>query len=107
MCDFMVSRLISNIAHGEKRTRSVAQIIEKPCVHNRQLSPDAIHMKLCQTVHFFTVNNNTVYFRTIYILLYELGHAERGLPYMQTTDAQASIFILSVSPKPSLFELAQ
>ena len=45
-----MSRSSSKLGHVGSKTRSLGQILEKPCVHSRGHSFDHKFMKLCQNV---------------------------------------------------------
>ena len=44
-----------NFGHVGSKTRSLGQILEKPCVHSRGHSFDSMDMKLCQTVNHHNI----------------------------------------------------
>ena len=46
-----MSRSSSKLGHVGSKTRSLGQILEKPCVHSRGHSFDPKFMKLCQNVN--------------------------------------------------------
>ena len=46
-----MSRSNSKLGHVGSKTRSLGQILEKPCVHSRGHSFDHKFMKLCQNVN--------------------------------------------------------
>ena len=50
-----MSRSNSKLGHVGSKTRSLGQIIEKPCVHSRGHSFDHKFMKLCQNVNHHNI----------------------------------------------------
>ena len=46
-----MSRSSSKLGHVGSKTRSLGQILEKPCVHSKRHSFDSKVMKLCQIVN--------------------------------------------------------
>ena len=46
----IISRSSSKLGHVGSKTRSLGQILEKPCVHSKRHSFDPQFMKLCQIV---------------------------------------------------------
>ena len=47
----IISRSSSKLGHVGSKTRSLGQILEKPCVHSRGHSFDHKFMKVCQNVN--------------------------------------------------------
>ena len=45
----------SKLGHVGSKTRSLGQILEKPCVHSRRHSFDHKFMKLCQNVNYHNI----------------------------------------------------
>ena len=45
----------SKLGHVGSKTRSLGQILEKPCVHSRGHSFDRKFMKLCQNVNHYNI----------------------------------------------------
>ena len=50
-----MSRSNSKLGHVGSKTRSLGQILEKPCVHSRGHSFDPKFKKLCQIVNHHNV----------------------------------------------------
>ena len=50
MLIIIISRSSSKLGHLGSKTRSLGQILEKPCVHSRGHSFDHKFMKVCQNV---------------------------------------------------------
>ena len=51
MSIIIISRSSSKQDHVGSKTRSLGQILEKPCVHSKRHSFDPKFMKLCQTLN--------------------------------------------------------
>ena len=51
MLIIIISRPSSKLCHVESKTKSLGQILEKPCVHSRGHSFDSKFMKLYQNVN--------------------------------------------------------
>ena len=51
MLIIIISRSSSKLGHVGSKTRSLGQILEKPCVHSRGHSFDHKFMKVCQNVN--------------------------------------------------------
>ena len=52
----IISRSSSKLGHVGLKTRSLGQILEKPCVHSRGHSFDHKFMKVCQNVNHHNVS---------------------------------------------------
>ena len=50
-----ISRSSSKLGHVGSKTRSLGQILEKPCVHSRGHSFDHKFMKVCQNVNHHNI----------------------------------------------------
>ena len=50
-----MSRSNSKLGHVGSKTRSLGQILEKPCVHSRGHGFDHKFMKLCQNVNHHNI----------------------------------------------------
>ena len=50
MLIIIISRSSLKLGHVGSKTRSLGQILEKPCVHSKRHSFDPKFMKLCQNV---------------------------------------------------------
>ena len=50
-----ISRSSSKLGHVGSKTRSLGQILEKPCVHSRGHSFDPKFMKVCQNVNHHNI----------------------------------------------------
>ena len=57
MCFVIKSRLQFKMGHVGSKTRSLGQLLEKPCVLSRRHSFDPVFMKLCQN-DFLTLNKH-------------------------------------------------
>ena len=55
MLMIIISRSSSKLGHVGSKTRSLGQILEKPCVHSRGHRFDQKFMKLCQNVNLHNV----------------------------------------------------
>ena len=55
MLIIIISRSSLKVGHGGLKTRSLGQILEKPCVHSKRQSFDPKFMKLCQNVNHHNV----------------------------------------------------
>ena len=51
MLTIIISRSDLKLGYVGSKTRSLGQILEKPCVHSRRHSFDPSFMKLCQNVN--------------------------------------------------------
>ena len=51
-----ISQLSSNMGHGVSKTKSVGQIIEKPCEHSRGHRFDPVFIKLAQNDHLDNIS---------------------------------------------------
>ena len=51
----IISRSGLKLGHGGSKTRSLGQIVEKPCVHSKRHSFDTKFMKLCQIINHHNV----------------------------------------------------
>ena len=71
MLIIITSRSSSKMGHVGSKTRSLGQIIEKPCVHSRGHSFDHKLMKICQNVNH---HNNVGHDRNWVMLGQKLGH---------------------------------
>ena len=52
---FMKFRSSSNLGHVESKTKSLGQILGKPCVHSRRHSLEPKFMKLCQNGNSYKI----------------------------------------------------
>ena len=50
-----MSRSCLKLGHGGSKTRSLGQILKKPCVHSRGHSFNPKFLKLCQIVNYFHI----------------------------------------------------
>ena len=50
-----MSRSDAKLGHVGSKTRSLGQILEKPCVHSRGHRFDSKVMKLCQNVNHYNI----------------------------------------------------
>ena len=57
MCVVIKSRPEFKMGHVGSKTRSLGQVLEKPCVLSRRHSFDPVFMKLCQN-DFLTLNEH-------------------------------------------------
>ena len=55
MLIIIISRSSSKLGHVGSKTRSLDQILEKPCVHSKEHSFDPKFMKLCQNVNHHNI----------------------------------------------------
>ena len=55
MLIIIMSRSSSKVGHDGSKTRSLGQILEKPCVHSKRHSFDPEFMKLCQIVTHYNI----------------------------------------------------
>ena len=56
----IISRSSSKLGHVGSKTRSLGQILEKPCLHSRGHRFDHKFMKLCQNVNYLGKDRNWV-----------------------------------------------
>ena len=55
MLIIIISRSSLKLGHVGSKTRSLDQILEKPCVHSKEHSFDPKFMKLCQNVNHHNI----------------------------------------------------
>ena len=51
----IISRSSTKLGHVESKTRSLGQILEKPCVYSKRHKFDPEFMKLCQIVNHHNI----------------------------------------------------
>ena len=59
MLIIIMSRSNSKLGHVESKTRSLGQILEKPCVHSRWYSFDSKFMKLYHNVNDYHIKSSS------------------------------------------------
>ena len=55
MLIIIISRSSSKLGHDGSKTRSLGQVLEKPCVHSRGHNFDHKFMKVCQNVNHHNI----------------------------------------------------